>query len=318
MTNINSSAPRHGAINLLDGLLQNASIPTAAKARLRTIRLHLEALIDREQKPAAAQEAVYQLRSTDDDRAWVDCTEGEFNWWQGRSRESRKLFAAAPVAAAPVDLDAHGLRALDNCIRDLRRLLELADDFALDEMQIQSLWTAIESMELRKVMSAPAAPALSPGAAFARQLIDARAENYIGEVFDTERGDIEVTARYVTGKTPADKLAELEARPPAAPGIDTGKLRELAGAIVASLNESPFGNASTAIAMRRAKQIVALIEASPKGGSDVITNSMVDRACAAHDRMFNSVGNDTREDMRANMRAALSAALQATSAEVGA
>jgi hypothetical protein len=49
------------------------------------------------------------------------------------------------------------------------------------------------------------------GATFARQLIDSGAENYIGEVFDTERGDIEVVARYVHGKTPADKLAELEA-----------------------------------------------------------------------------------------------------------
>ncbi|MGR4894987.1 hypothetical protein ACIPR8_06895 [Stenotrophomonas sp. LARHCG68] len=57
MTTIESSAPRNGALNLLDGLLQNASIPTAAKARLRTIRLHLESLIEREPKPAAAQEA---------------------------------------------------------------------------------------------------------------------------------------------------------------------------------------------------------------------------------------------------------------------
>lgn len=53
--------------------------------------------------------------------------------------------------------------------------------------------------------------ARQPAAAFARQLIDSGAENYIGEVFDTERGDIEVTARYVTGKTPGQKLAELEA-----------------------------------------------------------------------------------------------------------
>ena len=74
------------------------------------------------------------------------------------STEVTPVSTAAPVAAAPVGLDAHGLRALDNCIRDLRRLLELADDFALDEMQMQSLETAIESMELRKVASTPAAP----------------------------------------------------------------------------------------------------------------------------------------------------------------
>lgn len=59
--NNRGALPRHGALNLLDGLLQNASIPTAAKARLRTIRLHLEALIEREQKPAAAQEVVGPL-----------------------------------------------------------------------------------------------------------------------------------------------------------------------------------------------------------------------------------------------------------------
>lgn len=61
MTTIESSAPRNGALNLLDGLLQNASIPTAAKARLRTIRLHLEALIEREQRPAAVPELVRLL-----------------------------------------------------------------------------------------------------------------------------------------------------------------------------------------------------------------------------------------------------------------
>ncbi len=67
---------------------------------------------------------------------------------------------AAPVAAAPVDLDEHGLRALDTCIADLRRLLELAPDYDLDVMQMQSLETAIESMELRKVASTPAAPGI--------------------------------------------------------------------------------------------------------------------------------------------------------------
>lgn len=70
---------------------------------------------------------------------------------------------AAPVTAAPAGLDAHGLRALDNCIRDLRRLLELADDFALDEMQIQSLLNAIESMELRKCGALPASTPAAPG-----------------------------------------------------------------------------------------------------------------------------------------------------------
>ncbi|EKT4078567.1 hypothetical protein QEG16_001007 [Stenotrophomonas maltophilia] len=58
---------------------------------------------------------------------------------------------------------------------------------------------------------ASALAATGSGSAFARRLIDSGAENYIGEVFDTERGDIEVIARYVSGLTPADKLAQLEA-----------------------------------------------------------------------------------------------------------
>lgn len=58
---------------------------------------------------------------------------------------------------------------------------------------------------------AAALTAAAPGSAFARRLIESGAENYIGEVFDTERGEIEVIARYVSGLTPADKLARLEA-----------------------------------------------------------------------------------------------------------
>ena len=108
MTNINSSAPRHGALNLLDGLLQNAQIPIAAKARLRTIRLHLEALINREQKPAAAQEAVAHLpqRSID----WLHgphSANGPTRYADAYSRpvpeEKTIPLYAAPVAAAPVD-----------------------------------------------------------------------------------------------------------------------------------------------------------------------------------------------------------------------
>lgn len=77
------------------------------------------------------------------------------------------------------------------------------------------------------VFAAPAAQ--GAGATFARQLVDSGAENYIGEVFATERGGIEVTARYVHGKTPADKLAELEASLPAALGDakDAKRYREL-------------------------------------------------------------------------------------------
>lgn len=58
---------------------------------------------------------------------------------------------------------------------------------------------------------AAALAASAPGSAFARRLIESGAEIYIGEVFDTERGSVEVVARYVSGLTPADKLAQLEA-----------------------------------------------------------------------------------------------------------
>jgi|GEM_PF-3660698 len=107
--------------------------------------------------PAAAQKAVaIHVNAVDSDGSILYV-------YPPIAKRGDKLYLAAPVAAAPVDLDAHGLRALDNCIRDLRRLLELAEDFALDDMQIQSLLTAIESMELRKRTSTPAAPGIDLG-----------------------------------------------------------------------------------------------------------------------------------------------------------
>lgn len=50
----------------------------------------------------------------------------------------------------PVALDAHGLRAIDYSIRDLKGLLENASDYDLDDITQQSLTTAIETMEMRK------------------------------------------------------------------------------------------------------------------------------------------------------------------------
>ncbi|MGE8280097.1 MAG: hypothetical protein ACN6O2_06625 [Stenotrophomonas sp.] len=114
-------------------------------------------------KPAAAQEAVAYIVTpfrTAHDGSYENGPD-ELCFAEDASEYVRQTglpLYAAPVAAAPVDLDAHGLRALDNCINDLSRLIELADDFALDEMHVQSLLTAIESMELRKVASTPAAP----------------------------------------------------------------------------------------------------------------------------------------------------------------
>ena len=112
--NNRDALPRHGALNLLDGLLKNASIPTAAKARLRTIRLHLEALIDREQNPAAAQEAVALIEnaraatdfSTNHATAKPDIGNTEKEHILGLCRVITGLVAhieADPVAAAPAD-----------------------------------------------------------------------------------------------------------------------------------------------------------------------------------------------------------------------
>ncbi len=187
-----------GAVNLLNKMLGSGDIKTSHKARLRTVLAEITATQQRASEPAAAQEAVtidadvfhamngelcdfairWQL-----DGDYLRCTgckrpqltnyageafvhaggckqaaTSEVHPWLALRRIMRPMFA--PVAAAPVDMDAHGLRALDSCIADLRRLLELAPDYDLDVMQMQSLETAIESMELRKVMSTPAAPGI--------------------------------------------------------------------------------------------------------------------------------------------------------------
>lgn len=45
---------------------------------------------------------------------------------------------------------------------------------------------------------------------FARKLINSGAKNYIGGVLDTEKGDIEVIARYVSGKQPSEIFEEFK------------------------------------------------------------------------------------------------------------
>lgn len=68
--------------------------------------------------------------------------------------------ACQPVGQEPVALDAHGLRAIDFCIRDLKTMLSVAGDYDMDEQQVQSLTTAVETMELRKRWAAPPAQAV--------------------------------------------------------------------------------------------------------------------------------------------------------------
>ncbi|MBD9534688.1 hypothetical protein IB227_02335 [Stenotrophomonas sp. STM01] len=165
--------PMTGAVNLLNKLLGSDDIKTGHKARLRTVLAEITATQQRASESAAAQDAVvWQWRCPRADTDWSDCDKSLYDELRramgGEAGEVNKMryevraLYAAPVAAAPVDLDAHGLRALDNCIADLRRLLELAKDYDLDVMQMQSLETAIESMELRKVASTPAAPGIDP------------------------------------------------------------------------------------------------------------------------------------------------------------
>lgn len=43
-------------------------------------------------------------------------------------------------------------------------------------------------------------------------LVESEAPNYIGAHLDTQNGPVEIVARYVTGKTPQDKLTDLENR----------------------------------------------------------------------------------------------------------
>lgn len=91
---------------------------------------------------------------------------------------------------------------------DLRLLQRLRTD-------VSGCDNSAEYVELldRLIASLPAVAhegGLGPGELFARELVGSGAHNFIGAVYETDKGDVEVLARYVDGKTPADKLAELE------------------------------------------------------------------------------------------------------------
>jgi hypothetical protein len=116
--------------------------------------------------------------------------------------------AAPPTAAAPVQPMPDGwCQFIDgvktqNVVRNEKELSDLKE-----MMQVLGRPGVVEYRPF--YFAPPSAP--NAAATFARQLIDSGAENYIGQAFDTECGDIEVTARYTLGKTPAEKLADLEA-----------------------------------------------------------------------------------------------------------
>lgn len=124
--------------------------------------------------------------------------------------------------AATVTIDTAALIFLPNGPHQVAAMANLGADL-LQEIQAYRPQFLFKSSPAEIVgalieeQNAPTAATTAAGATFARQLIDSGAENYIGEVFDTERGDIEVTARYTLGKTPAEKLADLKAAISAAP-----------------------------------------------------------------------------------------------------
>ena len=197
---------------------------------------------------------------------------------------------AAPVAAAPVDRDAHGLRALDNCIADLRRLLELSKDYDLDVMQMQSLETAIESMELRKVATTPAAPVeMSPQFTdMARAAISWVLWHHLGGSspvgqplrFALGMGDhdplpewrIAEAKRYaeLAGATTAD-FHKGRASTPAAPGTDLEQFRAFLRQTLEYIEDWAETDTEDGNIDRlgdEAERLLALIDASSKGGSD--------------------------------------------------
>lgn len=53
------------------------------------------------------------------------------------------------------ELTEHGRKALERCIREHQNFIRLADDYDLDEMSVQALQTAIESMQMRLDDSKP-------------------------------------------------------------------------------------------------------------------------------------------------------------------
>lgn len=162
------------------------------------------------QQPAPV--AIYQARSPEEN-PWSDLDKETYEHALSNGFECRIVFAA-PVAAPVAGKTAYLPDALLNApgpeyVKALKNFVDhmTSKGFGVGPMSV--------------LFTMPTAPAPVPaasvqpveaGAVFVHQLIDSGAENYIGQVFGTERGDVEVIARYVSGKTPQQKLAELEAK----------------------------------------------------------------------------------------------------------
>jgi len=216
-------------------------------------------------QPAAAQEAVYQLRSTDDDRAWVDCTEGEFNWWQGRSRESRKLFAAAPVAAAPIDgwdAQAYGQMAGELEAWKLRAVTAEGD--------FNRLCNAMNAEDGPTHMGEPVLVSRSGLSDQAAAETQASGWKLVCELL-TELSPGWANAPGSGLDLALAAIRGLRVNTPAAPGTDLAQFKDLIGFAAWSAINLPETDPRRDF-IRQASELLALIDASPKGGSCATCN----------------------------------------------
>ncbi|WP_323162873.1 hypothetical protein [Stenotrophomonas maltophilia] len=63
--------------------------------------------------------------------------------WQRYGRTIEPLFG-------PALMEPHGVQVMDRCIAELHSIVAVAADYDFDEISVQALRTAIESMEFRK------------------------------------------------------------------------------------------------------------------------------------------------------------------------
>lgn len=124
------------------------------------------------------------------------------------------------------------------------------------------------------------------------------------------------TTDYEDGYAAAENAcaAELEAAL-AAEGVQAGEVEQRARELLAAeyAKDERYGMAYAARngsndVMPAIRAIVAALSQQPEARG-VVDEAMVERACRAHDPMYDHVGNDTRADMRERMRTALTAAL---------
>ncbi|TDB28432.1 hypothetical protein ATCM_12650 [Stenotrophomonas sp. ATCM1_4] len=286
-----------GAVNLLNKLLGSDDIKTSHKARLRTVLAEITAMQQRASEPATGQEAVawrLDVNPVTDNAFAQYVTDPNFADTlrdAGIAVEVTPLYAAAPVAAAPVDGDA--IERLQDAI----------------EGECEGLGVSKETAAAILAYVYPAV-ATSPVVAY---MVDGRLEQ--GLTFD--KSAAENMAMFNAGTVRPLAFADST---PAAPGIDLGQIWERAHADMLARRRR---NKHDCFVLRCLKDCVdALVaeqaDASPKGGSDVresiasviaelesvhVQNNKYRMGCLGADNIDTAVR--------------LLTALQATSAEVG-